>query len=30
MALEHGRLRVVYSRPDQKGELLAEAETALP
>lgn len=30
VVLEHGRLRVSYVRPEQKGELLAEAETALP
>jgi hypothetical protein len=30
VALEHGRLRVSYARAEQKGDLLAEAETALP
>ena len=30
IALEHGRLRVSYARAEQKGDLLAEAETALP
>jgi hypothetical protein len=30
VTLEHGRLRVSYARAEQKGDLLAEAETALP